>query len=69
MKVRVFTSHQITISGDGETLVSAQVDSDNTAKIDFHSEGLESGKSPWLDRQELISLRRIINKALTLIGE
>ncbi len=67
MKTDVATYH--TITSRGNLGVTARVDCDNTVRLLFPQimdfEGQKSTR--WLDRDELLEVRAVINRALDVI--
>lgn len=73
MKLNVNTTHSLDLydeaTGDGAPFHAA-IDSDSTVCIYFDTICEVDGKkcTRWLSREELIELRRLITKALSIIA-
>lgn len=72
MKVTTNTTHDLSITNDEfEVFVSATVDSDKTVRLKMPG-AADPDKSSWihtlwLDRNDLLALRALVNKALQYV--
>lgn len=67
MRVYVHTSHRLYANGQ-----SAEVDSDRTVRFKLKGSAVENRpdqvETAWMDRDDLLTLRAMVNKALRLMS-
>lgn len=61
----VSTTHSIVTNDDKDPNIEVFVDSDDTAQIRL---GSETDMRPWMNREDLLALRRAITRAIKLMA-